>query len=43
MKRGMLCKETHDVVVRLAPPLIISKSEIDWAVEQVETVLKELA
>lgn len=43
MKRGMLCKETHDVVVRLAPPLIISKSEIDWAVEQVEIVLKELA
>lgn len=42
MKRGMLCKETHDVVVRLAPPLIISKSEIDWAVEQVEIVLKEL-
>jgi ornithine--oxo-acid transaminase len=43
MKRGMLCKETHDVVVRLAPPLIISKSEIDWAVEQVGIVLKELA
>lgn len=40
MKRGMLCKETHDVVVRLAPPLIISKDEIDWAVEQVEIVLK---
>lgn len=43
MKRGMLCKETHDTVVRFAPPLIISKQEIDWAVEQVEFVLKELA
>lgn len=42
MKRGMLCKETHEVVVRFAPPLIISESEIDWAVEQVELVLKEL-
>lgn len=42
MKRGMLCKETHDTVVRFAPPLIISKTEIDWAVEQVEAVLKEL-
>lgn len=43
MKRGLLCKETHDTVVRFAPPLIISKSEIDWAVEQVELALKELA
>ena len=43
MKRGMLCKETHDVVVRFAPPLIISKEEIDWAVEQVGVVLKSLA
>ncbi len=42
MKRGMLCKETHETVIRFAPPLIISKSEIDWAVEQVETVLKDL-
>lgn len=43
MKKGLLCKETHDTVVRFAPPLIISKSEIDWAVEQVEAVLKELS
>jgi len=42
MKRGMLCKETHDTVVRFAPPLIISKEEIDWAVEQVADVLKEM-
>ncbi len=43
MKRGMLCKETHDTVVRFAPPLIISKDEIDWAVEQVANVLKEMS
>lgn len=42
MKRGLLCKETHDTVVRFAPPLIISKDEIDWAVGQVELTLKEL-
>ena len=43
MERGLLCKETHEVVVRFAPPLIISKEEIDWAVEQVEAALKETA
>ena len=43
MQKGMLCKETHETVVRFAPPLIISKEEIDWAVEQVAAVLKEMA
>ena len=43
MKQGMLCKETHDTVVRFAPPLIISKEEIDWAVERIELVLKEMS
>lgn len=43
MARGMLCKETHETVVRFAPPLIISKEEIDWAVVQVEAVLQQLA
>jgi ornithine--oxo-acid transaminase len=37
--RGMLCKETHDTVIRIAPPLTISREEIDWAVEQLTTVL----
>ncbi len=32
---GMLCKETHDYVIRLAPPLIISEEELSWAVGQV--------
>ncbi len=39
MSRGLLCKETHDHVIRLAPPLVIKKEEIDWAVEQVKAVL----
>lgn len=38
-ERGILAKETHENVVRLAPPLIIKKDEIDWAVEQLKTVL----
>ena len=42
MKRGLLSKETHSTVVRLAPPLIISKAEIDWAVTQIREVLDEM-
>ena len=40
MAKGLLCKETHDHVIRLAPPLVITKDEIDWAVEHVKDVLK---
>lgn len=36
---GLLCKETHKNIIRLAPPLIIKKEEIDWAVERIEEVL----
>jgi ornithine--oxo-acid transaminase len=39
---GLLCKETHDHVIRIAPPLIIKKDEIDWAVERLEKVLTTL-
>jgi len=42
MDRGLLSKETHSTVVRLAPPLIISRAEIDWAVLQVREVLGEI-
>jgi ornithine--oxo-acid transaminase len=42
MQRGVLSKETHDTVVRLAPPLTITRSEIDWALEQFSTVLAEM-
>lgn len=36
---GLLCKETHDNVVRFAPPLTITKDDIDWALERIEKVL----
>jgi ornithine--oxo-acid transaminase len=42
MDRGLLSKETHETVVRLAPPLIISREEIDWAVTQIHEVLAEI-
>lgn len=35
---GLLCKETHDFVIRFAPPLIITKEEIDWALEKIKSV-----
>ncbi|ROL57834.1 ornithine--oxo-acid transaminase [Bacteroidetes/Chlorobi group bacterium Naka2016] len=37
---GILCKETHDHVIRFAPPLVIKKEEIDWALERIEKVIK---
>ena len=38
-ERGVLCKETHDTVIRLAPPLMISREDLDWGLEQIEAVL----
>lgn len=38
-ERGVLCKETHDNVIRFAPPLMITKEEIDWALSHIEPVL----
>lgn len=40
MQEGILCKETHDHVIRVAPPLIIKREEIDWAVERIAKVLE---
>lgn len=37
---GLLCKETHDTVIRFAPPLIIGKEDLDWALDQVKSVFK---
>jgi len=39
-QRGVLCKETHETVIRLAPPLVISKADLDWGLEQVCAVLE---
>ena len=39
MHEGMLCKDTHEQTMRLAPPLCITKKEIDWALERLQKVL----
>jgi len=42
MGKGILSKETHDTVVRFAPPLIITKAEIDKAIEIIKSTLSEI-
>ena len=42
MARGLLSKETHQTVVRLAPPLVIGRAEVDWAVQQIRDVIGEM-
>ena len=39
-EEGILCKETHEHVIRFAPPLVITKDEIDWAVERIKKVIE---
>jgi len=39
-EKGILCKETHGVVIRFAPPLVITKEELDWAFEKVQNVFE---
>ena len=38
--RGILCKETHEHIIRFAPPLVIEKQEIDWTVDIVNEILQ---
>jgi ornithine--oxo-acid transaminase len=40
MTRGILCKETHDRVIRLAPPLVIEEADLDWLVSELEAVFR---
>ncbi len=42
MVRGVLSKETHETVVRFAPPLMIDQDALDWGIEQFEAVLDEI-
>ncbi|MBI5478403.1 MAG: ornithine--oxo-acid transaminase [Deltaproteobacteria bacterium] len=37
---GLLCKETHTHVIRFAPPLVIERADIDWALERIDKVLR---
>lgn len=38
--KGLLCKETHEHIIRLAPPLVITKDELNWAWQQLNEVLR---
>lgn len=37
---GLLCKETHETTIRFAPPLVISKEDLDWAISQIKKVFQ---
>ncbi|MCS7183316.1 MAG: ornithine--oxo-acid transaminase [Thermoanaerobaculum sp.] len=39
-EEGLLCKETHVHTIRFAPPLVITRDELDWALERIEKVLR---
>ncbi len=38
-EKGLLCKETHETTIRFAPPLVISKEDLDWAIDKIKQVL----
>ncbi len=38
---GMLCKETHDNIIRFAPPLVITKDQVDWALERISKLVRD--
>ncbi|WP_428839299.1 ornithine--oxo-acid transaminase [Bacillus massilinigeriensis] len=38
-EEGLLCKETHDTVIRFAPPLVITYEELDWAIDRIKKIL----
>ena len=42
-EEGVLCKETHDHVIRIAPPLVVTREELDWAFDRIEKVMTTLA
>jgi len=42
MRHGILCKETHDNIIRFAPPLIIEKHDLAWAADIIKQVLESL-
>jgi ornithine--oxo-acid transaminase len=38
--RGVLCKDTHDHTIRVSPPLVITRDEVDWALDQFDAALR---
>ncbi|MBU1249510.1 MAG: ornithine--oxo-acid transaminase [Actinobacteria bacterium] len=43
LARGVLAKDTHGSTIRLAPPIVVSKEDLDWGLDQLEAVLAEFA
>jgi ornithine--oxo-acid transaminase len=43
LARGLMTKDTHESVLRFAPPLVITEAELDWAVKTIEDALTDLA
>ena len=39
-EKGLLCKETHGHIIRFAPPLVITREQVDWALERIEAVIR---
>ena len=42
LNEGLLCKETHKTVIRFAPPLMITKKELDWAIDRITKVIRSI-
>ena len=42
LNEGLLCKETHKTVIRFAPPLMISKDDLDWAIDKITKVMRSV-
>ena len=42
LNEGILCKETHETVIRFAPPLVVTKAEIEWAVDVIKPVITRI-
>lgn len=43
LRKGVLAKDTHGSTIRLAPPLVVSRKDLDWGIDQLENVLRELS
>ena len=41
MQRGLLCKDTHDFVVRIAPPLVVDRDDLEWALDQIRLTFEQ--
>ena len=42
LNEGLLCKETHKTVIRFAPPLMIAKKDLDWAIDKITKVIRSI-